>query len=828
MKNLWEKLNAAAVDVDTHRMAELIIQLLSTTAGSEARFRPLREIIAQDEARFLSFGTDVDTVPMAEMMGSFCRALFAIRHPGQPLAECAELIRTLERAANDVDTMLMARTFERLFHLCESESNEATNQTNLENVRRARERVVAAIGGASWGAVGTSLADMLWSLAEARPDFEELPSLVAEAKESGVFDRHADRGVAVSEKVHSILESVVKRYGDESDRSSIAQMKSGLLRGRSGIPSDELALFSSDVAVRAVQFCKGVQRLPLSMQDDTLHIGRHARISFHRTLRIPEDGRNYPLPAGFGRLPIVRVEDYAERVPEKWLEQGGFIIPLYQREALFLEFAGVKWRPAIAKVSVGRINAISGKEHDLKIRPHRQDYVVIPDQRWLDGINSGNGTVSQFVAMPLGQGYTIEAQVTEEEMHGGFQVAVFDPRAKRFPEADPELVEAALAARATRARATAQAELLNSLPEMIQRVFRALQELHYTDAARLLGINDSQILEFTRVFEWLFSPHGIGGIIPDSNLGERPRLLQLFNLEEKYRHFLDRRIAAIDERQKRMWTVEELMPCPDVAIMSKAPRAEPKPMEMGIAAGGRIKQQIHEDSYGAESWDEEVFRDVVIHIVNSEAYERITGLPAPPCPITVDHYARHKIPWYSDYEENVRAVAPAGVFKRIFPIGQIDKKRGVAPDAPLPKHEIRPDIVRIRTPSVEERFQSLVQRALRSSQNQQYKIAVREASQALDLSREHALPFQIRAQAHLHLGNALDAEADASACLEIEPDNFEALSVRTMASFQLGEYLLARNDAEKILAVNPSAKVALFVREQATLEVSKADKLQFP
>jgi hypothetical protein len=794
MKALWEKLNAAAVDVDTHRMAVLIIQLLSETSGSEARFRPFREIIAKDEARFLSFGADVDTVPMAEILGSFCRALFTIRHAGQPLAECEELIRTLERSAYDVDTILMARTFERLFHFCVSESHTVTIQANLKNIGRARERVVAAIGGTSWDAVGASLAEMLWSLAEARPDFEELPALVAEAKESGVFDRYVDRGVAVSEKVDSILESVVRRYGDESDRSSIAQMKSGLLRGRSGIPSDELALFSSDVAVRAVQFRKGVQRLPLAIEDDQIIIGRHTRISFNRTLRIPEDGRDYPLPAGFGRLPIMRVEDYAERVPEKWLKQGGFIIPLYQREALFLEFAGVKWRPTIAKVSVGRINAVSGKKHDLKIRPHRQDYVVIPDQRWLDGINSGDGTVSQFVAMPLGQGYTIEAQVTDEEAYGGFQVAVFDPRVNRFPETDPDLARAALAAREARMRAAAQVEFVRTLPEMIQRVIRALQEMHYRDAAKSLGISADQILEFVRVFDWLFHPHGIEGLIPDENLRE-----DMYGV-----------VAARGPGNPRM-------------------AAEPCKDEMGIAAGGRIKQQILEDSYGAESWDEAIFRDVVIHIVNSETYQRITGLPAPPCPITADQYARHKIPWYSDYEEKARAVAPAGVFKRIFPIGQIDKKRGIANDAPSPNHEIRPeDIVGIRTPSVEERFQSLLQRALRSSQSQQYKITVREASQALDLSREHALPFQIRAQANLHLGNALDAEADASACLEIEPDNFEALSVRTMASFQLGEYLLARNDAEKVLAVDPSAKDALFVREQSTLELSKASKPSLP
>ena len=175
-------------------------------------------------------------------------------------------------------------------------------------------------------------------------------------------------------------------------------------------------------------------QLPLTLVNDGLLVGRHTIISFNRTLRIPEDGKNYNLPAGLGRLPILRVEDVSSRVPEKWRRQGGLIIPLYQREALYLEFSGVKWRPTIAKVAVGRINAITGKSHDLALKSGRQDYVVIPVQKWLDGINSGNGIVRQFVAMPLGQGYTVEAQLTDEETHGGFQLAVFDPRDGVFSE----------------------------------------------------------------------------------------------------------------------------------------------------------------------------------------------------------------------------------------------------------------------------------------------------------------------------------------------------------------------------------------------------------
>ena len=662
------------------------------------------------------------------------------------------------------------------------------NQADLEIINTARERVVAVVDRAKWEEVGPSLAGVLWSLAEARPDFEELPTWIAEARSSGAMGEQAATAI---EQADSILRMVIDRYGDGADQLSVSQMRSQFLRGRAELPSSEFAIFATDLAVRAAGLRNGVHRLPLAVNDDALHVGRHTKISFHRTLRIPEDGRAYPLPAGFGRLPILRVEDYAESVPEKWLEQGGFIIPLYQREALFLEFEGVEWRPTIAKVSVGRVNAVSGKPHDFKIRSHRQDYVVIPDQRWLDGINSGDGSVSQFVAMPLGQGYTIEAQVTDEEKHGGFQLAVFDPRRGRFPDLDPKQAEVATSALAERSRRAAQEEALRRLlclsPPRFVAAVRALQKMRYYDAARSLGISEEKILEIVERLRGRMGKHGLTGIIPEAHL--------------------------IDDRVRLGAPKFSLG---DGILSAAAPTADD---EMGIAAGGSIKQQILEDTYGVESWDEAVFRDVVIHIVNSDAYQRITGRPTPPSPITADHYARHKIPWYSDYNEPAHSVAPVGIFKRILSVGKIDKSRGVTGDETPPRPIQPEDIVRIRTQTLEERREALTERARQSSQNGYHRIAAREASQALDLSDNHPLPFLIRAYSNHRLGLHADAEADASAYLRLQPDHLGALSIRAYSSLALGEMLLAKNDAEMILASQPDDHDGLYVRAEANLQL---------
>jgi hypothetical protein len=158
---------------------------------------------------------------------------------------------------------------------------------------------------------------------------------------------------------------------------------------------------------------------------------------FHRTLRVPDDGRDYPLPPSLGAFAVHWVEDYRDRVPAAWREEGGVFLPLYQREALWLSFDGASWNPNAVKVGIGRINAVSGGPWDEELHGDPQDYLVCPDQPWLDGIKTGEGVVRQFVAMPLGLGYTVEAQVSGHEEFGGIQLVVHEPRPGLFPDRPP-------------------------------------------------------------------------------------------------------------------------------------------------------------------------------------------------------------------------------------------------------------------------------------------------------------------------------------------------------------------------------------------------------
>lgn len=173
------------------------------------------------------------------------------------------------------------------------------------------------------------------------------------------------------------------------------------------------------------------------IEEDLIRIGERFAVAFQRTLRIPDDGRVYPLPPGLGRFPILDVKSLSGPLPPGWRERGGAVIPMYRREALWLGFHAASFKPNAVKIAIGGVNAVSGGSFDEPLHADPQDYLVCPEQPWLDGIHSESGAVRQFVAMPLGLGYTVESSLRGAETEGGIQITVFEPVAGRFPDRPP-------------------------------------------------------------------------------------------------------------------------------------------------------------------------------------------------------------------------------------------------------------------------------------------------------------------------------------------------------------------------------------------------------
>lgn len=176
-----------------------------------------------------------------------------------------------------------------------------------------------------------------------------------------------------------------------------------------------------------------------------VHPEAKLKIDFQRTLRIPDDGKDYPLPPGLGRFSIKHIDDFAENIPQLWLEHGGVMLPMYQSEALWLNFDSnyIEDRatsyPFAIKVASGKINAVTGDSWTNWLQRNPQDYMVSPNQPWLDGYCVEKGFIRQFVAMPLGAGYSAEEQITGACEHGGMQVIVYPMKRKVFERRFPKV-----------------------------------------------------------------------------------------------------------------------------------------------------------------------------------------------------------------------------------------------------------------------------------------------------------------------------------------------------------------------------------------------------
>ncbi len=160
--------------------------------------------------------------------------------------------------------------------------------------------------------------------------------------------------------------------------------------------------------------------------------GLFARVAmqFHRTLRIPDDGKLYPLPAGLGAFPLRHIDNFKATVDPSWLDRGGVLMPMYQSEALWIQFTGSY--PFAVKVGAGKINAVMGESWGEGLQPSPQNYLVLPQQPWLDGFAVRKGVIRQFVAMPLGAGYSVEEQITGTADVGGLQLQVYPMKAEAY------------------------------------------------------------------------------------------------------------------------------------------------------------------------------------------------------------------------------------------------------------------------------------------------------------------------------------------------------------------------------------------------------------
>ena len=106
--------------------------------------------------------------------------------------------------------------------------------------------------------------------------------------------------------------------------------------------------------------------------------------------------------------------------------------------------------------------------------------------------------------------------------------------------------------------------------------------------------------------------------------------------------------------------------------------------DMGLAPGGRMRQEIFEDPFDLGDWHIDQKSRCFVHIANSLVWRAITGEAPPTVPFTAKEYTRHGLPWFEYYSDNSIAVAGSKKLDGLKSVVEMGKEKG---DNPLPENE---------------------------------------------------------------------------------------------------------------------------------------------
>ena len=93
-------------------------------------------------------------------------------------------------------------------------------------------------------------------------------------------------------------------------------------------------------------------------------------------------------------------------------------------------------------------------------------------------------------------------------------------------------------------------------------------------------------------------------------------------------------------------------------------------LALTMGAGGTIKQTIVPDKNNPRIWDTASAKLINIQLVNSTAFELITGLATPNTPVSYMTYVSAGLPFYDIYKENPSTIS--GAFSKVKTFAQID------------------------------------------------------------------------------------------------------------------------------------------------------------
>jgi hypothetical protein len=149
-------------------------------------------------------------------------------------------------------------------------------------------------------------------------------------------------------------------------------------------------------------------------------------VKLQRASPIPNGSSVHVLRNDLGQLPLRSVDDFTERAPASWLENGGVIMPLAQSEAPWIWFSS-PYRFAI-KIGCGDDDALSRTRWRAGLERQPQNYFVIPDPSFEEGCE----VIRRFVNIALPRGIASTEQGSENVYAETIHLQITPVRAESY------------------------------------------------------------------------------------------------------------------------------------------------------------------------------------------------------------------------------------------------------------------------------------------------------------------------------------------------------------------------------------------------------------
>jgi len=96
----------------------------------------------------------------------------------------------------------------------------------------------------------------------------------------------------------------------------------------------------------------------------------------------------------------------------------------------------------------------------------------------------------------------------------------------------------------------------------------------------------------------------------------------------------------------------------------------PGSADMGLGAGGRMRQEVYTDDRPLADYDETGARRVFVHLCSAAQWTAITGEVPPPTPVDRDAYVSAGLPWFDYYDADAKDLAASAILSKVKTVGE--------------------------------------------------------------------------------------------------------------------------------------------------------------